>query len=53
MLHAGEGADFPLGCLRAVADEQRRSDARRTAELQTNNSELHVHLRGTKLKTVG
>lgn len=34
VLHAGEEADFPSGCSRAAADEQRRSDARRTAGLE-------------------
>lgn len=32
--HAGEGADFLSGCSRAAADEQRPSDARRTAGLE-------------------
>lgn len=32
--HAGEGADFLSGCSRAAADEQHRSDVRRTADLE-------------------
>lgn len=52
--HAGEGAGFLSGCSRAVADEQRRSDARRTAGLQKKKRQvkpfvLHLSSVGSQL----